>query len=97
VSELAPRPDEVAKVLRSYFDGDRLTTMPRAGRKRRIVLEQIVQHFEPGQRYTEVEMNSLLRPVWAQDIAALRRYLVDAQLLERGGGEYWRIGGVVDA
>ena len=69
--------------------------MPRAGRKRQIVLEYVVTTFEPGVRYTEAEVNAVLRAFWT-DVAALRRYLVDAQLLERAGGVYWRIGGAVD-
>jgi len=89
-------PDEVAKILRSYFSGERLTTMPRAGRKRRIVLEHIVQRFEPGVRYSEPDVNLELRRIWPDDVAAVRRYLVDAQLLDRAGGEYWRIGGQVE-
>jgi len=84
------------KVLRTFFDGERLLSMPRAGRKRRIALEQIVQRFEPGRRYTEVEINLELRQVWEADVAALRRYLVDELLLERANGEYWRIGGDVE-
>ena len=83
-------------MLRSFFSGELLMTMPRPGRKRRIALEHIVQRFEPGRRYSEVDVNLELRQVWPSDVAALRRYLVDAQLLERGGGEYWRIGGPVD-
>ncbi|HZZ96313.1 MAG TPA: DUF2087 domain-containing protein [Jatrophihabitantaceae bacterium] len=89
-------PEEVAKVVRTYFDGEQMTAMPRAGRKRRIALEHIVQRFEPGRRYTELEVNAELRQVWPNDVAALRRYLVDAQLLDRAAGEYWRIGGPVD-
>lgn len=90
-------PDEIAKVLRTYLHDGRLTVMPRSGRRRRIVLEHVVQRFEPGRRYTEVEVNRMLRPVWP-DVAALRRYLVDAALLDRAAaeGEYWRIGGPVD-
>jgi hypothetical protein len=87
---------EVAKIRRSYFDGDLLTAMPRAGRKRQLALEQIVQHFEPGVKYTELEVNAVLRQIWPQDVAALRRYLVEALLLDREAGEYWRIGGAVD-
>jgi hypothetical protein len=83
------------RLLDTYFEDGRLTVMPRAGRRRLIVLEHIVQLFEPGRRYAEVEVNLLLRPVWA-DVAALRRYLVDAGLLDRAEGEYWRIGGQVD-
>jgi hypothetical protein len=94
VSEL-PTEAEIAKVLRTYLRGDRLTAMPRRGRKRQIVLEHLVQRFEPGRRYSEVEVNELLRAVWT-DVAALRRYLVDTSLLARSGGEYWRIGGRVD-
>lgn len=82
-------------MLRSFLDGDRLRTMPRPGRKRAIVLDRIVTVFEPGLQYPEVEVNAMLRPVWP-DVAALRRYLVDAQLLAREAGLYWRIGGPLD-
>lgn len=94
----SPAPDaaEVAKVLRSFFAGDLLTSMPRSGRKRRIVLEHIAQLFEPGRRYDEVDVNLTLRQVWPRDVAAVRRYLVDERLLDRAEGIYWRIGGPVD-
>ncbi|MGH8859803.1 MAG: DUF2087 domain-containing protein [Jatrophihabitantaceae bacterium] len=87
---------EIVKVLRSFFDGALLTAMPRPGRKRQIVLEHIAQRFEPGVRYDEPSVNLSLRQVWPRDVAALRRYLVDARLLERSAGQYWRIGGAVD-
>jgi hypothetical protein len=96
VSSPAEESAEVAKIRRAYFTGDLMTAMPRGGRKRQVALELIVQHFEPGQRYTELEVNAVLRQVWPQDVAALRRYLVDALLLDRKAGEYWRIGGAVD-
>ena len=88
--------DRTAKVLRSFFDGHRLLSMPRPGVKRQIALEHIVSLFEPGARYTEVDVNLVLRQVWAADVPALRRYLVDAQLLDRADGQYWRIGGTVE-
>jgi hypothetical protein len=40
-------------------------------------------------------VNAILRAFWP-DVAALRRYLVDATLLDRAEGIYWRIGGPVD-
>lgn len=85
---------EIAKVLRSYLSDGRMTAMPRQGRKRQILLEHIVQVFEPGHRYAEVDVNLKLGQFWP-DVAALRRYLVDAELLDRSGGQYWRIGGEV--
>jgi hypothetical protein len=69
--------------------------MPRAGRKRQIVLEYLVTTFEPGVRYPEEDVNAVLGAFWP-DVAALRRYLVDAQLLDRAAGVYWRIGGPVN-
>jgi hypothetical protein len=89
-----PDERETAKVLRSYLRDGVLTTMPRRGRKRRIVLEHLVQRFEPGARYAEVEVNLALRQAHP-DVAALRRYLVDEGLLERDHGVYWRAGGPV--
>jgi len=89
-----PRTD-VDAILRRYVRDGRLASMPRPGHKRQIVLERIVQEFEPGRRYPEPEVNLLLRQWW-DDVAALRRYLVDAALLARAAGEYWRIGGPVD-
>ena len=82
-------------MLRAYLREGVLTTMPRRGRKRRIVLEHLVQRFEPGVRYPEVEVNLALRQAHADD-AALRRSLVDDVLLERDHGVYWRAGGAVE-
>lgn len=83
-------------MLRTFVGpSGRLRTMPRAGRKRQIVLEQLVTVFEPGARYPELEVNTILR-AFHDDVAALRRYLVDAELLERADGIYWRIGGAVE-
>jgi hypothetical protein len=90
-----PTSAEIAKVLRSYLKDGRLIAMPRAGRKRQIVLEHVVQLFEPGLRYAEVDVNLALRKVWP-DTAALRRHLVDACLLGRAEGWYWRVGGPVE-
>lgn len=83
------------RVLRTYFQGDRLAAMPRRGHKRRIVLEHLAGWFEPGRRYSEAEVNDRLRAAHP-DVAALRRYLVDEELLDRDSTSYWRCGGPVD-
>jgi hypothetical protein len=85
----------VDKVLRAFVVDDRLRSIPRPGRKRRIVLEYLAAAFEPGVRYSEARVNAVLR-AWHDDVAALRRYLVDEGLLSREAGEYWRSGGWVD-
>jgi hypothetical protein len=79
-------------VLRAFIVDGRLTGFPAVRSKRRIVLEHIVAAFEPGVRYPEREVDAILR-AWHDDHAALRRYLVDAELLTRDRNVYWRIGG----
>jgi hypothetical protein len=95
LADLGTLDPTVRKVLRSFIVDGRLVTIPAAGRKRRIVLEYLAAAFEPGVRYAEAQVNTVLR-AWHDDVAALRRYLVDESLLCRDAGQYWRSGGWVD-
>lgn len=85
-------------VLRAFMTEDgRLRSIPAAHGKRLVILDVIAQDFEPGQRYTEKQVNLILGKRHA-DTAALRRYLVDDGFLERegGAGRYWRAGGTFE-
>ncbi|HVM00386.1 MAG TPA: DUF2087 domain-containing protein [Egibacteraceae bacterium] len=86
---------EEQAVLARFFSGARLTEIPAARGKRRVVLERIALEFEPGRRYAERDVNALLER-YHGDYAALRRYLVDEGFLDRARDEYWRAGGRVD-
>jgi hypothetical protein len=90
---LDPDPSRAA-VLRAFVRDGQLTSLPATRGKRRVLLEHIAAAFEPGVRYSEKDVNAVLR-AWHPDYAALRRYLVDEELLAREGGRYWRIGGPV--
>ena len=90
-----PSAAETAKVLRSYLRDGRLTVMPRGGASGRSSSSTSSSASSRAGATPEAEVNLILREVW-DDVAALRRYLVDAALLERAGGEYWRIGGPVE-
>jgi hypothetical protein len=85
-------PEGAAKVLRSFLRDGRLTSVPVTRSKRLIVLDHIVQAFEPGRRYAEPQVNKELAR-WHPDVAALRRLLVDEGFMSRERGDYWRIGG----
>jgi len=52
-------------------------------------LNHLVKNFEPGVKYPENQVNQILRR-FHEDTAALRRYMVDNQLLARERGIYWR-------
>jgi hypothetical protein len=83
-------------VLRAFIDeAGRLRTIPARRAKRLIVLDHLAQLFEPGRRFEETEVNRRLRDVH-EDVAALRRHLVDDGFLTRDRGVYWRSGGSVD-
>jgi hypothetical protein len=87
---------EQADVLRNFLSPDgRLTRIPAARAKRRVVLDWLSQQFEPGRSYPERDVNFMLGKVH-RDYAALRRYLVDEGYLERRDNFYWRAGGTFE-
>ncbi|GIG57204.1 hypothetical protein Lfu02_15760 [Longispora fulva] len=94
VAPLDPDPRRDA-VLRAFIRDGRLVHMPVARAKLRMVLEHIVAGFEPGVRYPEREVNTILR-AWTEDYVTLRRNLIDTVLLDRADGYYWRSGGPVE-
>jgi len=80
------------KVLETFFSGEDLVEIPSNRTKRLVVLERLAQDFEPGVRYSEAEVSRHLEH-YNLDYAALRRYLVEENLLSRAEGTYWRTGG----
>lgn len=83
----APVDRERAKILRDFFDGERLKAIPAQRKKRVVVLQELLTWFEPGHRYTEREVNELLRRAH-DDVATLRRELVDYGFMLRERGIY---------
>ena len=72
-----------------------LRSIPARASKRLVVLDHVAQAFPIGESWPEAEVNDVLRR-FHPDVAALRRYLVDAELLDRRDGHYWRCGGTTD-
>jgi len=85
-------PENVARVLRVFVHEGRLSSIPTVRAKRLVVLDWVAQRFEPGRHYSEATINLMLSAVHP-DTAALRRYLVDEEIMARDHGEYWRAGG----
>lgn len=88
------QPEDIAKVLDSAFRDGQLVQFPSKRSRRLVVLDHLAQQFEIGQHYPEAEINDQLRQVH-DDVAMLRRWLVDEQFMDRSGGMYWRCGGSV--
>jgi hypothetical protein len=77
-------------VLANFFDGERLKEIPVNLRKRQVVLTWLVERFERDTRYTEREVNEIIKR-HHPDSAALRRELIDHRYMQRENGVYWRI------
>jgi hypothetical protein len=86
------QPEDIARVLDLAFKNGKLVQWPAKRTKRLVVLDHLAQNFDIGKRYKEAEINDLLK-AFTDDVATMCRYLVDAQFLDRGNGEYWRCGG----
>jgi hypothetical protein len=83
--------------LRAFIRDGRITVLPARQARRRLLLDQVAQAFEPGRKYPEPAVDEILKSVF-DDHCTLRRYLVDAAFLSRtAAGIYWRAGGTVDA
>lgn len=84
----------VDRVLENFVDGSgRLLGIPVQRKKRMVVLRWLVEDFQPGRLYPEEAVNRVLARRHP-DFAALRRYLVDEELMQRRRGVYWRTGSV---
>lgn len=83
------------RVLANFVDaGGRLLGIPAQRKKRLVVLRWLAEDFQPGRRYPEAEVNRIIGR--HPDFAALRRLLVDEELMQRRRAIYWRTGSVPD-
>ncbi|HTX99336.1 MAG TPA: metalloregulator ArsR/SmtB family transcription factor [Bacteroidota bacterium] len=80
------------KVLSAFLSKDgRIKAFPMQEKKLHVITRYVLSSFEVGRRYTEKEVNHILKR-YSDDTALLRRALVDYGYMERegGGGLYWR-------
>lgn len=78
------------KVLQTYLVDNQLTKIPDTRKKRDVILNWLVTHFEADIRYPEAEVNAVIKR-YHPDSATLRRELVGSKLMQRENGVYWRV------
>lgn len=78
------------KILANYFKDGKLDVSPSKEKRKLIVLENIVSHFDFDKTYSEKEINEILKPIYT-DFAIIRRSLIDYGFMERNQDctEYW--------
>ena len=79
-----------AKVKQTFIKDGRLSAIPSREKKKLVILNWLLQHFEHNREYPEREVNEILTQ-FHPDYASLRRYMVDYGMMQRQGGIYWRI------
>lgn len=85
--------EEKEKILANYFKSGKngeLDVFPSKEKRKLIVLENIVNHFNLDRIYSEKEVNEILKPIYT-DFAIIRRSLIDYDFMERNQDctEYW--------
>jgi gluconokinase len=78
------------RVIGTFIKAGKLVSIPAQDKKRQAILAYLMEHcFSEDRVYAEREVNERLA-AYHPDVAALRRYLVNAGLMTRAGGEYRR-------
>ena len=85
--------EEFDEYVKKYFpDGPEgmITDFPTKEKRKIVILMQLVKRFEPEKRYTEKEVNTILKTAW-HDFVTLRRYLIEYGFMDRvrDGSAYW--------
>lgn len=81
------------KVINTFCDEQgRIKQFPAQQKKFEAILRYVVQEFQLGKQYTEKQVNEILSR-YSEDVATLRRGLVEYRMMDRegGGGAYWLV------
>jgi len=66
--------------------------IPAREKKKYIILCMVIHYFEKNRKYSEKEVNEVLKPMF-EDFVMIRRYLVDYHFMDRtqDGKAYWLV------
>jgi hypothetical protein len=83
--------EERTEILAKYMNLDgTMNKFPLKEKRRLVLLRELAGKFNPGIRYSERDVNEVLKPIY-HDHVLLRRCLIDYGLLDRlpDGSAYW--------
>ncbi len=81
--------DPGSAVVRHFVRQGRLTALPAQRKKRRYLLEHILQKFELNRVYTEKEVNGIIGELY-EDFCTVRREFIMFKMMTRSSGKYIR-------
>ncbi len=74
-------------MLRAFFDGPRLLSLPVQRRKKELVLEELLRRLPRRREYREPELNKFIEAVHP-DFCTIRREWIMGGYMEREAGVY---------
>ncbi len=77
------------KVLKTFMRHGRITRIPKQHKKLRVLLDKLIEEFEPNREYGELEVNRILVE-FNEDVAFLRRAMVEEKYFDRTRSTYVR-------
>lgn len=85
--------EEQKKILNTYFKNGLegpLDSFPSKEKRKIIVLKHILKRFNSNKKYSEKEINEVLKATF-HDFATIRRYFIEYGFMDRSkdGSEYW--------
>jgi hypothetical protein len=83
--------DERTITLSRFMQDGKVRAMPVQLKRQQYILAEVAKVFEPGIRYTEQQVDAILKQIYEYDHCTLRRYLVDFKFLNRSEGIYWKV------
>jgi hypothetical protein len=84
--------EKILSAMFSSLEPLRLKTFSSKEKKKIVILKKIAGQFEKNRRYSEKELNSILKEIY-EDFATIRRYLIEYGFMDRTKDcrEYWLI------
>ena len=81
--------DPKTQIIERFMKNGRFDVLPVQLKKRRYIIEHILQQFEQNRIYTEKEVNEIITR-FHDDYCRVRREFVDGKMMNRKNGKYRR-------
>jgi len=86
--------EEEEKILKNVFSSLeplKLKVISSKAKKKEVIYKKIAEQFEKDKKYTEQDVNGMLKQIYPDDFSTLRRGLIEMGYMDRksDGSEYW--------
>jgi len=86
--------EEKEKILKNVFSSLeplKLKVISSKAKKKEVIYKKIAEQFEKDKKYTEQDVNGMLKQIYPDDFSTLRRGLIEMGYMDRksDGSEYW--------